>query len=916
MTKLLVTGFLLVSLNSFSQHSIEGKIVDTSETLPLQNAVVSIIRPVDSILIKYTRSSADGSFRISDLSSLNVIVMITYPKYADFIDLVKDTSKQSVNMGQIPLTKKSELLEAVIVQRKLAAIRVRGDTLAYLADSFGVRKGATVDELLKQLPGIQVDRSGAITAHGEKVNKVLVDGEEFFSDDPAVVTKNLQAEAVKEVQVFDKKSEQSEFTGIDDGERTKTINLTLKADKKKGYFAKATLNGGTNNTFDNDVMFNYFKGTKKIAAFGIMSNTGRQGLNWNDMDRFGGGNDIQFNEEEGYWFGSSGDDEFSQDMNYEDGLPAAWSAGLHFSDKWRGENRKLNGNYRFLKKNLNTEGTTRSQYILPDTQYFSDLSRKVFNSKIGHQVKLISEIKFDSLSDMKITLKGNRVTNENSSFQESRSLNADSGLVNTNERLLTGLTSKNNFNADILWRKKFRTVGRTLSVNVQQQATTDQLDGILQSETDYYNAEGGVDRNEKIDQKKANSRESLGVKTNAVYTEPLSKIWFLSFNYGLNYLQSEASRNSFNKGVNSVYDKRDSLFSNDFQYRYLIQSTGADIRLNKKKVTVVMGSGLSFSDYRQTDQLRDSSRSYRFTNFFPKVLLKISPQPYSNFVIRYNGRNNPPTLDQLQPIQENTDPLNVQVGNPGLRQEFVHSLNLNFHKYQVMSERGIYINASGNWFENAISTSTNVDEGGKTILQPINVAGNFSSNLHAGYHIKIKKPGIFLNLGTSASLNRMSNKVNQQDNINTFRNYNLYLYLGKFKNDKYSFSLRPSLGYTFGRSSLRADVPTRYLTSESGADAWIKLPAKFEIWTDVNFYFREKTDVFDVNRNVVRWDASLAKKFMKNNNLELKLFVYDLLNQNIGFNRNANTNIVTESSFVTLRRRFMLGLQYNISKNP
>jgi hypothetical protein len=381
-------------------------------------------------------------------------------------------------------------------------------------------------------------------------------------------------------------------------------------------------------------------------------------------------------------------------------------------------------------------------------------------------------------------------------------------------------------------------------------------------------------------------------------------------------MQSEASRNSFNLGSGGVYDKRDSLFSNDFEFKYMIQSAGADLRLNRKKLTVLVGSGLNFANFTQTDMIRDSSRRYRFTNYFPKVFIKLSPKPYTSLSFRYNGRNNPPTLDQLQPIQENTDPLNVQLGNPLLRQEFVHTVGVNFHKYQVMSEKGIYMNASGTLFENAISTSTSVDEGGKTIFQPINVDGNYSSNIHVGYHMKLKKPSVFFNVGTSVALNRMSNLVNSVANINNYQTYNVNLYISKFKNEKYSFSFRPSAGYTFSKSSTRPDVITKYFTGETGADAWVKLPAKFEIWTDIVFYYRQQTNVFADNRNVVKWDASLARKFLKKNNLELKFLVFDLLNQNIGFNRNANSNIITENSFVTLRRRFMLGLQYNISKNP
>ena len=916
MTRLLLPIILLLGLNSYSQFTISGKVVDTGENRALHNAVVSLISPEDSILIRFTRTSEDGTFSIKNVEHEKILLLITYPGYADFVDQLSISTNEKPDLGNIPLTRKSELLEAVIVQRRLAAIRMRGDTLAFLADSFAVRQGATVDELLKQLPGIQVDRNGAITAQGEKVNKVLVDGEEFFSDDPAVVTKSLQAEAVKEVQVFDKKSEQAEFTGIDDGERSKTINLMLKPEKKKGYFGKATINGGTNESFDNDLMLNYFKGTRKFAAFGIMSNVGRQGLDWSDMERFGGGNDVQRDEEEGYFYSARGDDDFSQDMNYEDGLPAAWSAGLHFSDKWNKDRSKINGNYRFLKKNLSTEGTTTTQYILPDTQYFSDRSSKAFNSRIGHQVKAISEVSFDSLSNIKITLRGNVVRNENASRQVSRALNADSGLVNTNKRLLSSLSDKNNFFADILYRKKFKKVGRTISVDFSQRSGRDELEGLLQSSTLYFNSNGNAGSEENIDQQKNNSIENFGVTSKAVYTEPLTKDLYLSVNYGINYALSSASRNSFNKGSSGFYDKRDSLFSNDFDFRYLIQSTGADLRFNKKKLTVLVGSGFNFANFRQTDKLLDSSRKYNFTNIFPKLLIRFSPRQYSGLTLRYNGRNNPPTLEQLQPVQENTDPLNIRLGNPSLRQEFVHNASFNFHSYQVISERGAYLSVSASVYDNAISTSSTVDAGGKTFHKPINVDGNFSGFAYAGYQMKLKKLNLYFNIGLDMQLNRTINELNNLRNINNYQNYGLYMYLGKQKNDKYSLSLRGPVGYTFSKSSLRPDIVTRFVTFNPELDGWIKLPAKFEVGTNVQYAYREQTDVFQVNRNVVRWNAHIARKFLKNNNLELKVQAFDILDQNIGFRRTATSNFITEDSYTTLRRRFMIGIQYNISKNP
>jgi hypothetical protein len=911
---LLIISLMLLQYAHAQQTTLSGKVIDTSENRALGNAVVSLIDPADSILLKFTRTKADGSFSVGPLPAKTFILLITFPDYADYVDMISDSAKAKLELGTIPLTKASELLEAVIVRQQVAAIRVKGDTMEYRADSFAVSQGSTVDELLKKLPGIQVDRNGQITAQGQKVNKVLVDGEEFFSDDPAVVIKNLQAEAVDKVQVFDKKSEQAEFTGIDDGERSKTINLTLKANKKKGYYFKGNLVGGTDERFDDNVMFNSFKGSQKIAAYGIMSNTGRAGLDWQENDRFGGGNDVEYDEENGFFIGRR-DDEFDEIIYNNDGLPKAWAAGLHFSNKWNGDNKKFNGNYRFLKKNMEAESSTLSQYILPDTQYFNNQSKQSFSSTRGHQVKGVYEFKFDSSSTVKLRVSGSTVKTDMASRLRSSALNADSMAVNENERVLANSVSKDNFRANVLWRKKFKKTGRTLSLSIDQAAEQGSLDGLLQSNTDYYNGLGSIYKQENVDQQKENTQANSSLQSNITYTEPLSKTIFLSVNYGYNFARSQSERNSFNKG-DAGYDELDSLFSNDFRFRYNVHSGGLNFKYNKKKVIVNVGSGVSNAKYRQTDLLKDTAINYSFFNLFPKFSFRFNPSNYRRFHIDYNGRTRAPELDQLQPVRENTDPLNIQLGNPNLRQEFIHAVSLGANDYKVISERYMYLFTDLNFIDNAISTSTVVDEGGKTTYQAINVDGNYNIMMYGGFGWKIKKPGIYVNLSGSGNISHLKNKVNNQDNVNDNLNYNIRLRLGKNKNEKYSFSISGSIGNTVSKSTLRPDVKTKFLSGETGFDAWIKLPYKFEFYTEGRIYVQGKTDVFSGNNNYTKWDANISRKFLKKNNLEIKFSVNDILDQNIGFRRTATSNIITENRYLTLRRYYTLGVHYNISKTP
>ncbi|HEX8278272.1 MAG TPA: carboxypeptidase regulatory-like domain-containing protein, partial [Segetibacter sp.] len=250
--------------------NIKGTVTDTLNKQNLPNTIVSLLKFKDSVLVNFTRADKSGNFEMRNLPAGKYLLMITYPSYADYMYPVALAEGNSEDVGVIKMTLKSKLLQEVFVRQKIAAVRLKGDTIEYNADSFRVREGASVEEMLRKMPGLQVDKDGNVTAQGTKVEKVLVDGEEFFGDDPTMATKNLQADAIDKVQVFDKKSDQATFTGIDDGSKTKTINLTLKDDKKKGYFGKLELGSDLKNRWNNNVMLNSFRAKRKVSVYGIM----------------------------------------------------------------------------------------------------------------------------------------------------------------------------------------------------------------------------------------------------------------------------------------------------------------------------------------------------------------------------------------------------------------------------------------------------------------------------------------------------------------------------------------------------------------------------------------------------------------------------------------------------------------------
>ncbi|MBC7722607.1 MAG: carboxypeptidase-like regulatory domain-containing protein, partial [Pedobacter sp.] len=406
---LLFSISVLLSFVSWGQQSgLKGNLIDTSSKYNLKNAVVSVIRQKDSVLVKFTRADAKGNFEISNIPEGKYILQITYPQYADYVDKIELQANATKALGIIPLIQKAKLLEEVIVKQKISAIRIKGDTTEYKADSFKVGANANVQDLLKKMPGIQVNSKGEITTQGQKVEKILVDGEEFFSDDPAVVSQTLRADAVNTVQVFDKKSDQAVFSGIDDGVKTKTINLQLKDDKKKGYFGKAE--GGTD--FDRyktgKLLANSFKGKRKIAGYVTYDNTKFESLNWQEQNNYGGNEQFANYDDNGDF--SYTRDEFSNSQ----GLPSAVTAGLLFSKKWNQDKSNINNSYQYNSLKVTGLNKTITQNILGGDSSFTNTQQQNFvSNKNRNKIKSVYDWTIDSTSSLKVTLNAGIVHSDN-----------------------------------------------------------------------------------------------------------------------------------------------------------------------------------------------------------------------------------------------------------------------------------------------------------------------------------------------------------------------------------------------------------------------------------------------------------------------------------------------------------------------
>ncbi len=881
----------------------DSKTTDSFKT----NAVISILRQTDSSLVKFTRSNTSGNFKLNGLPKGNYIILITYPKYADYVELFALGTSDIHDFKTIHLSRKATLLQEIIV--KQTAIRIKGDTTEYKADSFRVKPNASVEDLLKELQGIQVDKNGRITAQGQPVQKILVDGEEFFGDDPTIATRNIRADAIDKVQVFDKKSDQSSFTGIDDGQTTKTINLELKDNARRGYFGKLAV-AALDQYYNSQAFINSFKGKRKLSAFVVASSTEKTGLNFEESSSYGFDNDqVKIDEGSGTIFISSeGGDELGTQSYAGEGLPESIKAGLLFSNKWNREALSINGNYLFNKLAEHGAANTFRQNILKDSLYYNHENLDRYSDKLRHTLSGIFETQLDSSSSLKITARGHAGIFEHNDYIESEALTADNQLANNSIRNSTRKGDNLSIEANALYRKRFKKKGRTISLNVNSKYYESAHKSYLQNESFFYL---NFIQKDTTDQYKRNSADQNIFTGRITYTEPLSDRSFLEMNYSYNNNHSSIKRETYNKDIHLKFSVLIDSLSNDFDYRVNTHSAGVNYRFNEKKYYFSFGGNVANTHFNQTDLVKDSSRKYDYTNLFPQAVFNYKFNPYSNLNIRYTGITNQPTIHQLQPIKNNNDPLNIIVGNPNLKQEFENSLQIGYTNYQVLNERYLILSSFLIHTSNMISSSYDIDLSGKRIYQAVNVDDGYAVALGGGYSIKIPNTLARLAFGPSLNYSKYSNIINGLTNSTNTTNLLLRVNVKMSKKDQYDLyaTLIPSINKS--TSSISAASATSFTNYNFNTGGNVTLPAKFEAGTDININLREKVNKYDVNNNVILLNAYVEKKFLKNDVLTLRLSINDILNQNKGYDRYITPFYSEEKTYLTFKRYGLIGLTYN-----
>jgi Outer membrane protein beta-barrel family len=909
------------SLFAQNPYSVKGVVADTANNSKLHYATISILNAKDSTLVKFARASQNGSFAVSPLKKGSFLMMITYPEYVDYMmPFSLDSLKQAIDFKQINMKTKARLLNEVIIKGRAAAIKINGDTTEFNAGSYTIQPNDKVEDLLKKFPGIQVDNDGKITAQGKTVSKVLVDGEEFFGDDPTLVTKNLRADMVDKVQLFEKASDQATFTGVDDGQKTTTLNIKLKEDSKNGYFGKVDVGGATDDFYSGQILFNKFRGKEKISLYGTTSNTGKTGLSWEDSDKYGSGSggNVEFIDG-GIMIGGGSRDEIDSfgGRYYGEGIPLAYNGGAHYENKWNKDKESINTNYKIGSLKVDINKNVLSQQNIPDNVVNRNNDQITENYIFRQKLDATYQIKLDSTSNLKVVADGTLKNNETQSQSSTIGTRGDNSLLNTELRTNNNEGDEQIFNLSAFYTKRLKKLGRNYSISVSGNINERNSEGFLYSLNEAFNQDGSSRERILTDQYKTNNIKSSLFATNATFTEPLNKKLSVVINYGFSFNNATADRKSFNASSPGNYNLLDDEFSNNFKTDQLSNQGGAILSFKGTKSVINGGLKVNNINFDQYDQYTDIRYKRSFFNFMPQARYQFKFTQYKSVSLSYNGRTGQPSVTQLQPVRVNDDLLNIPIGNPNLQPSFNHNFNVNYNSYKVISDQYMYAYASINFINNQIVNNTNFDNNtGKSEYQFINLDAKTPYNYYGylEFSRKIKALDFSGNFGVNIDGNTSYNYVNNVLNETNNNSYGITAGISKYKEKKFSFNLRFGPSYTTQESSLNKDINSNGLATNGYGSFTIYLPAKFQISSDARYTYNAGTASFDESFEQTILNASLIKTFLKGDNLKFTLSGNDILNQNRGFSRFAGGNTITQTTFNNIRRYFMFSVSWDFNK--
>lgn len=922
----LAIALSILSTAVYAQHTVTGRILEKDDSSPMIGVTVTLTPTNNANNKQGAVTNEDGYYTIQDVADGTYNFKASYLGHTDISKQVSVSN--TLNMGTLKMEISAKAMKDVVVKTTQTRVEVMGDTTQINADAYKVNRDASTEDLLTKMPGITTT-DGTLKVNGEEVKEVLVDGKPFFGSDPNAAIKNLPAEVIDKIQVFNKQSDQSQFTGFDDGNSQKAINIITKAGKNNGQFGKVYAGYGTDDRYSAGGSVNIFNGDRRISIIGLSNNINQQ--NFSNEDLLGvmsaSGSQRRGGPPGGGGGGTpprrpgSGTDISDFMVGNQNGITQSRSIGINYSDNWR-KKIKASGSYFYNNTNNNNTSNLNRQYILSDTSLMYDEASVTESKNQNHRLNMRIEYTIDSYNSIILSPRISVQNNSKSTLLDGYSFYTQDVIDSRTDNTTTADNLGYNISNDLLYRHKFKKQGRTFSLMARTQVNNSDGDGSTYSLNTYANSDSSL-----LDQQYDKYAKSYTLSSRLMYTEPISKSMQLMVDYSPSYTKNRADKKTNNLNtIDQTYSDFDTLLSNKYNSTYTTHEAGMGIRFQKdRKLMGMIGLSGQISELKGAQEFPISyAIDKSFTNILPRAFINYRMGTGKNLRLMYHANTNAPTIKQLQDVVDNSNTLLLTTGNPDLKQTVQHRMMLHYNSTNTKTSSSFFAFLMANVAEDYVANATyiptqdtvlrngTVVNQGSQITLPVNLNGYFNGKAFVTYGMPLGILKSNLNVNTGFTYTKTPALINGQLNLSNNYEFNGGLVLSSNISQNIDFTLAYSGNYNIAQNSLQSQSDyTYYYQVTSLKVNWLTLKDRLVLNTNLNHnLYTGMTDGY--NQSFFLWNAYVGYKFLKDRSLEAKVSVYDLLNQNTSVSRTVTDTYIEDSYNNVLNRYFMFTLTYTL----
>lgn len=884
---------LFIGTTVFSQEiQITGKITD-KESIPLESATIYVEKISDSSMVSYTVSDENGQFQLNEViqdEKANLFVSFSgFAPYKQTLEL-----KDEIDLGTIVMSIQENTLDEVVITASSPPMTIKKDTVEFNAGSFNTRQNANLEDVMKKLPGVVVDRDGNITINGKPITRIIVNGEEFFGDDPQIALKNLPKEIINKIQITDTKTEAQEFTGESGDSDNKTVNITIKDNKNKGYFARASLGGGTDDRYEMNSIFNYFNDEFRASIIGGSNNINSSGFSYDET------------------FGSMGNTDGGN------GITKSENAGVNITNQWDDiwdvEEVEAEGDYFFGRNDTRRSSSSQTQYLLPGSQYQRNSEQEINTLNDSHRANAEFEVEFDTLSRLSIEtgFDSNHGISTGSDYSESLAKNGT--MINNTSASDNKSTTGLSFDNEIDFIQKFGEGNAFISLEFSNSHKKHKNENFYYSESTFY--QEGNERTEiqdqYIDEQGNEDTYSFELRQRSV----LFDVFFLDVSYDFDYNHSTNKRYVYDESENTegLYDNLNELLSNDFELKSRRHAPNIGLEYENNSWEIEADVGILYAQIENFNLFEGTTFKNDYTNFGLNIDVKHEREGKASYEIEYETEAEIPSIRELQPVVDRTDPLHIIEGNPELNRTYSHDIDMEYRIYDYDTRVGISSWASLNFIQNEVVPKSTIDEDLVRYTRYINVDGTMSANAGVSYSKGIKKDdnqfkfrvkldGSYdKNIGFTNAVKFRAERFSLSPNIRL--TYSI--------EDVLEVNPEYDLEYQSSKYDINPDRNQDFANHRLGMELTSYWPKNMFFANDFSYRYLQNVAPGLENSSIL-WNLSLGYQFFKDDAAAVQVKVYDLLDQNVETRRVIEDDYIRDTNNLILKRYVMFSLSYKLS---